>query len=131
MTKEQILKKVDILKIQGIDEREYDNVHAWMRYNYGRPEYCEICGEYGTKKERWNIDWALKHGKLYKRKRENYIGVCKSCHQSYDNPMPEWCNTKGCDNPHYANGKCKRCYNRKYFRLKVGKNAWKWSKYDK
>lgn len=124
MTNEQILKKADILKIQGITNKEYDAIHAWMRYNFGRQPNCEKCGKEGSKKNHWNIDWALVRGKTYERKRENYIGLCKSCHQSYDNPMPEWCENEKCDKPHYSKGMCQKHYNRQYFRENKAVGKW-------
>jgi len=118
MTNEQILKKA------GISKKEYDAIHQWLRYNYGRPEKCSHCGIYGTKKHRWNIDWALIRGEIHARNIKKYIGLCMSCHQKYDNPMPEWCEVKNCDNPHFSKGKCKKHYHREYFRTKLAVGKW-------
>ena len=131
MTNKAILKKADILKIMGISLKEYDAIHHWLRYNYGTPERCEHCGKYRTKEKKRDMEWALIRGKLYERKRENYIGLCKSCHQKYDQPKPEWCSVENCNEPYFSSGLCRTHYFRQYYRNKFGKNKWQWKKYEK
>lgn len=56
----------------------YFGIHNWLRREYGNPDQCEHCGA----NER--IDWALKDGCAYERRRENFIGLCRGCHLRYD-----------------------------------------------
>lgn len=54
-------------------------VHAWVRRQKGRPNFCEICKS-TTKK---NYHWA-NIGHEYKRRLEDYVRLCVSCHKRYD-----------------------------------------------
>ena len=58
----------------------YGGVHDWVRANKGKPQVCEHCGK--IKKE-GKIEWANTDHK-YKRKLEDYISLCTSCHRKYD-----------------------------------------------
>jgi hypothetical protein len=60
------------------DDVKYSGLHIWLRENYGNAGACEHCGV--TKK----LDWALKKGKTYKRRRSYFLHLCRSCHQKYD-----------------------------------------------
>ena len=64
----------------------YSAVHDWLLLNFGSPTNCEQCGKNGgyTKANRWNIQWALKKGSKYLRKRENFMPLCCRCHMYYD-----------------------------------------------
>lgn len=63
----------------------YMRIHDWLRDKFGNPKSCELCNKIGEKiKNRWNIDYALLKNKEHSRIRDNYIGLCKSCHNSYD-----------------------------------------------
>lgn len=62
----------------------YSGIHLWMLKTYGNPPKCEKCGKLGTRKWKWNIEWALLKGKKYQRKRENFWGLCSGCHKKYD-----------------------------------------------
>jgi hypothetical protein len=70
------------------DKVGYNGIHTWLRTNFGYPPFCEFCHTVGCRKTReWNIQWALKKGCKYERKRENFIGLCKICHRRYDNTL--------------------------------------------
>jgi len=59
------------------DNVNYQGVHAWVRKCKGKPKICEICGSTAY------IDWANKHH-TYKRRLDDYISLCRSCHMKYD-----------------------------------------------
>jgi len=59
------------------DKVSYAGVHAWIRRNKGKLIICIFCGS--TK----NLEWANKDHK-YRRKKEDYISLCRSCHMKYD-----------------------------------------------
>jgi len=62
----------------------YSSKHCWILRNYGNPTHCEDCGLIGKKGKRsWNIDWSNVDHK-YRRKIEDYVGRCRSCHMKYD-----------------------------------------------
>ena len=58
----------------------YRGIHHWMTKRYGQPNYCEHC----KRSDKENYDWANVSGK-YKRNRNDWIRLCKSCHKIYDN----------------------------------------------
>lgn len=60
------------------DKVGYSGIHIWLRNNFGYLEKCERCGS--TK----FVEWALRNGKKYERKRENFISLCRSCHMKMD-----------------------------------------------
>jgi len=71
----------------------YTVVHQWMNKTYGHSKNCEHCKKVGKyiiyerqnqKIKRWSIEWALKKGCKYERKRENFLYLCVSCHRLYD-----------------------------------------------
>ncbi len=63
----------------------YGAIHDWLRDTFGLPGHCSICGKQGEKRKGiWNIQWALKHGKKYERKTENFLWLCIWCHLEYD-----------------------------------------------
>jgi len=67
------------------DSVKYMGLHSWLKRNFGNLPYCEKCNLQGSKQNgRWNIQWALIKGCKYERKRENFIGLCVSCHKFYD-----------------------------------------------
>lgn len=61
-------------------------LHGWLRSTFPDAGPCEQCGSSS------HVDWALKTGCQYERKRENFARLCRSCHMKYD----------------YANGSRKR-----------------------
>lgn len=64
------------------EEASYRSKHAWVRRYKGTPSKCEHCGRTDKKKYEWaNIDHK------YRRKLEDYIRLCTSCHRKYDNAM--------------------------------------------
>lgn len=66
------------------DDVGYVGVHHWLRSKYGYANKCETCGKLGEKVNGiWNIQWANKTGK-YLRKRNDFQGLCVSCHKKYD-----------------------------------------------
>lgn len=56
----------------------YQTIHTWLQVNF-KKEKCEDCGVEDKK-----FDWALKKGRKYLRKRENFKVLCRSCHLKYD-----------------------------------------------
>ncbi len=65
----------------GISIPEYNRVHAWLKYYYGKANKCE--NEHCKQKSK-NFDWALNPGAKYEKKRENFAQKCKSCHAIQD-----------------------------------------------
>lgn len=60
----------------------YAGKHAWISRYKGSPDICECCGKSGLKGHQ--IHWANIDHK-YSRKPDDYIRLCVSCHQKYDN----------------------------------------------
>lgn len=65
-------------EIQGITLKEYNCIHSWLYKNFKRPKRCQHCDRECT------VDAALINGKKYERNVDNYIGLCRKCHQAYD-----------------------------------------------
>lgn len=64
--------------------KKYSAIHKWIKKNFGNPPLCEKCGKIGKKVGRnWNIHWANISG-LYIRKRDDFMGLCVSCHHTKD-----------------------------------------------
>jgi len=55
------------------------SLHAWINYNFIKPESCEFCGT----KSASLFDWSNKDHK-YTRDREDWQYLCRSCHMKYD-----------------------------------------------
>ena len=53
--------------------------HRWVSQQLGSPKYCEHCKRTDKKK----YEWANKDHK-YRRKLEDYVRLCTSCHRKYD-----------------------------------------------
>lgn len=64
---------------RGIDINFYNQVHNWIRKNYGSANHCEFCGE-GSKR----YQWALLRGFEYDFYVGNFIQLCTVCHKKYD-----------------------------------------------
>lgn len=64
------------------DVKNYQKVHSWIRYNYGKANRCENkeCKVPSAKR----FEWALITGKRYAKKIENFMPLCPSCHRNYD-----------------------------------------------
>jgi hypothetical protein len=59
----------------------YSTIHKWLVKKYGKATECIALN--CTKKSNC-YDWGLLKGKHYCRKKENFIQLCRSCHNSYD-----------------------------------------------
>ena len=67
------------------DNIKYAGIHTWLIKTFGRAPTCEMCNKIGFKNNnKWGICWALKKGCEYKRRRENFFGLCSKCHRAYD-----------------------------------------------
>lgn len=62
------------------DKIKYGGIHRWINNKLGKPQKCKKCGTTKAKK----YDWANKSGK-YKRKLNDWIRLCRSCHLKMDN----------------------------------------------
>lgn len=67
------------------ESRNYSTIHKWLVEVHGNPGSCERCGVAGylNKGGRWNIHWA-NMAKDYEKVRDNFIGLCVSCHLKND-----------------------------------------------
>jgi len=70
------------------EEASYSAKHKWLKFNYGKADYCENRKEpflsFKCSKKSKNYQWAKVHGKQHDHKRENYRKLCISCHKKYD-----------------------------------------------
>lgn len=70
------------------EEIGYFGIHTWIQRYYGKANHCENEEdgrlEFECNHKSKNYDWALIKGKDYKRKRENFMQLCHSCHLKYD-----------------------------------------------
>lgn len=60
---------------------EYDTIHHWLKYHYGKAKKCEMKTCTGKSK---NYSWALKRDKNYEKNVKNFLQLCRSCHSKYD-----------------------------------------------
>jgi hypothetical protein len=59
----------------------YSTIHNWISRNYGKATKCELPDCKGN----CNVfHWALREGKVYVKKIENFMQMCASCHGRYD-----------------------------------------------
>jgi len=57
----------------------YEALHEWISRRLGRPNYCVLCRTTVAKRFEWaNVS------RLYKRNVDDFIRLCKSCHQKVD-----------------------------------------------
>jgi hypothetical protein len=51
-------------------DKEYQNIHAWLRYNYEKPKNCsnKNCNNKGKR-----IEWALKDNCKHEKNIDNYM----------------------------------------------------------
>ena len=61
---------------------EYNNIHQWIIYHYGKAVQCENIDCKSIKPKRF--EWALKRGNEYAKDISLYIQLCPSCHRKYD-----------------------------------------------
>ena len=59
----------------------YKGLHIWLKAEFGRANKCENSN---CKKQSKSFDWALKKGKRYERRIENFWQLCRKCHKAYD-----------------------------------------------
>lgn len=59
------------------DKASVKGIHCWIRDNFAKTGVCESCKEYKR------TDWSNKDHK-YKRERNEWQELCRSCHQKYD-----------------------------------------------
>lgn len=62
-------------------DKSYFDVHTWLRNTFGKASVCE---NIRCMKQPRKFDWALIKGKSYEKSRENFMTLCRSCHESYD-----------------------------------------------
>ncbi len=70
------------MKKSKAEHRHYDNIHQWLKCNYGKASCCE--NKKCTYKTPKRFEWALVKGKSYEKNIQNYIQLCPSCHRKYD-----------------------------------------------
>ena len=68
-----------------ISDGTYTGIHKWLRDNYRKPSFCELCQQ---RKSR--IEWANVTG-VYEKARINYRAICVSCHRRMDKGNREFC----------------------------------------
>jgi hypothetical protein len=61
------------------DDVTYVGLHAWMRKNFGKPQFCERC----KRSDARMYHWANISGK-YVRDRNDWIRLCVPCHKKSD-----------------------------------------------
>ena len=59
----------------------YDGIHDWIKSKLGKPKKCQHCGKDGL--VGIQIQWANKDHK-YKRNINDWLRLCASCHDKYD-----------------------------------------------
>lgn len=59
---------------------KYVALHTWVRRNFTKQPGCEMCGSIDDK----NYNWANKSNK-YTRNRDDWLFLCKKCHNNFDN----------------------------------------------
>lgn len=64
------------------DDVTYVPLHTWVARKLGKPTKCKHCGKDGLTGR--FIHWANLSGK-YKRDLSDWIRLCNSCHQKFDN----------------------------------------------
>src|SRR3990167_6949873 len=70
-----------------VNIKEYDNIHNWVKRNYGKAEYCEKCGidklPDGYKRF---FAWANISGKFLRNK-DDWQQLCMRCHNRLDSAV--------------------------------------------
>lgn len=60
-------------------DASYSAIHHWLKRMLGKPSYCKFC-----KKSDGRFEWANKSHE-YKRELTDWVSLCYSCHDRYDN----------------------------------------------
>ena len=64
-----------------ITNKEYNQIHYWLKKNFGKANCCEKEDCKGISKK---FEWALKKDCGYEKKRDSFQMLCKSCHAIQD-----------------------------------------------
>ena len=64
----------------------YNSLHWWLRRTLGSAIKCE---NIQCERKSNHFVWALKKGKRYDKKVENFFQLCRKCHIAYDMTL-EW-----------------------------------------
>lgn len=62
----------------------YTAKHAWIYKKFGKPKKCVLCDKDGLVGK--YINWANISGE-YKRKRNDWLRLCKPCHVKFDDSI--------------------------------------------
>ncbi len=81
MLEEYLKQKKKLTTTHEISAAEYDSIHQWLVYHYGKASKCE--GE-SCKGITNYFQWALKKGYKYAKNREHFMELCRSCHSRLD-----------------------------------------------
>ena len=70
------------VRLKRIDnDNKYASVHKWINYHYGRARLNKCkCGKDA-------YEWALKKDCEYDWEINNFIAMCRSCHNKYDDKV--------------------------------------------
>lgn len=69
-----------IISSGRMTQKEYDNIHYWVRSQLGTPKRCDFCGDTSRK----YYDWA-NISQEYKRELSDWRRLCRSCHRRENN----------------------------------------------
>ena len=64
------------------DNAGFISIHEWVSNHYGKESKCDVCQSTNAKL----YDWANKLH-TYRRVREDWMRLCRSCHMKYDYKM--------------------------------------------
>jgi len=67
------------------DKVGIQGIHYWLEVNYGMAQKCDNPNCSGKSK---TFEWCKRDGAEYRRKRENFIRLCRSCHRKLDKILP-------------------------------------------
>ena len=61
------------------DDASYAAKHMWVKYHYGKPQFCEHCFTDIDRMYHWaNVSME------YKRERSDWLRLCVPCHKQFD-----------------------------------------------
>jgi len=75
------IKGTRFIRIADPSKVSYSGIHVWLIRNFGKATRCENVTCAGRSK---TYDWALIKGGDYKRLRNCFMMMCRSCHVKYD-----------------------------------------------